>query len=362
VPLRRGFTLIELLVVISIILLLTIIAIPLIAPVLKGRDIREGARAVNVFLGSARNRALSSGRPVGVRIERFVSQNDVCMNLSYVEEPPPYAGDTLTSTALATIVRPNPNGPFLNIVGPSPFSGDDWTHVVRDGDRIKFNFQGHTFQLSRQGNLWVIGISFDLNNNNLPDDPWQMNSATWFQPVLATGAGLPYQVFRQPEKSAGDPLELAGGTAIDLNFSGDSGATMAPATASDATPIIIMFGADGSIERVYRSSASGQLVGTRPSSPLYLLIGRRENLMRGDDSGFGVFGVDDDGNGSTDDSAELGWPGSDDAPNLFDLEAIWVTVNHQSGLVASAANVWQPGGSLISARALAREAQQMGGR
>ena len=65
-PARRGVTLIELLVVVSIMLIVTVIAVPAMKPALENRKIREAARAVNVYLGSARNHAIELGRPVGV--------------------------------------------------------------------------------------------------------------------------------------------------------------------------------------------------------------------------------------------------------------------------------------------------------
>ncbi|HEV3339701.1 MAG TPA: prepilin-type N-terminal cleavage/methylation domain-containing protein, partial [Pirellulales bacterium] len=65
----RGVTLIELLVVIMIMLMISVITIPVVAPALSNRQIRESARMVDVFLNGARNRAAQTGRPVGVVFE-----------------------------------------------------------------------------------------------------------------------------------------------------------------------------------------------------------------------------------------------------------------------------------------------------
>ena len=53
----RGFTLVELLVVVLILLLITGISIPLIAPALQGRHVREASRLVNSYFAVARDTA-----------------------------------------------------------------------------------------------------------------------------------------------------------------------------------------------------------------------------------------------------------------------------------------------------------------
>ncbi|MFZ5831102.1 MAG: prepilin-type N-terminal cleavage/methylation domain-containing protein, partial [Planctomycetota bacterium] len=96
-PYRRGMTLIELLVVITIIVIVLGAALPALQPALEGRAVREAARSVSVYLGSARNRALETGRPCGVVLMRAIEEGG-CDRLSQVEIPPPYAGDTMEST------------------------------------------------------------------------------------------------------------------------------------------------------------------------------------------------------------------------------------------------------------------------
>ncbi len=61
-----GATLVELLAEIIIMTMLAAAALPVIAPAMQNRQVREGARIVNGFLTGARNRAMQTGRPVGV--------------------------------------------------------------------------------------------------------------------------------------------------------------------------------------------------------------------------------------------------------------------------------------------------------
>ena len=106
---RGGMTLIELLMVVFILLLVTAIAIPVMRPAMEGRRIREAARAMNVYLGSARGRAAEIGRPCGVLIERYDGNPQLAMTLHQAEVPPPYAGDLDNAVIKLTGGPPNWN-------------------------------------------------------------------------------------------------------------------------------------------------------------------------------------------------------------------------------------------------------------
>lgn len=65
---RRGFTLIELMVVITIILLVSVVALPVVVPAIEGRQVREAARLLQGQLAGCRDRAIHDGRPSGIRL------------------------------------------------------------------------------------------------------------------------------------------------------------------------------------------------------------------------------------------------------------------------------------------------------
>jgi prepilin-type N-terminal cleavage/methylation domain-containing protein len=64
----RGFTLIELLVVILIILLVSAVTLPVVLPALSHRQVSEAARQLQGALVGARDAALHSGTPSGIRL------------------------------------------------------------------------------------------------------------------------------------------------------------------------------------------------------------------------------------------------------------------------------------------------------
>ena len=117
---RRGVTLIELLVVIMIMLMITAIAIPVLAPSMKNRDVREAARMIDVFINGARTRALQSGHSYGVMIERMPGQPNGSVTLSYCEQPDAYTGDYASAVSYPGM-PPGPAGSTINLVGNGAF-------------------------------------------------------------------------------------------------------------------------------------------------------------------------------------------------------------------------------------------------
>ncbi len=64
----RGFTLIELLVVITIILIVSIVALPTVLPALSHRQASEATRIVQSAIVGARDSAIKTNRPSGIRL------------------------------------------------------------------------------------------------------------------------------------------------------------------------------------------------------------------------------------------------------------------------------------------------------
>jgi len=65
---RQGFTLIELLVVMLIILLVSAVVLPTVIPAINHRQVSEGARILQGALAGARDTAINTGSPAGIRL------------------------------------------------------------------------------------------------------------------------------------------------------------------------------------------------------------------------------------------------------------------------------------------------------
>jgi type II secretory pathway pseudopilin PulG len=228
------------LVVITIMVLLAAAAVPVFAPAMQNRQIREASRTVGTFITGARNRALQTGRPVGVVLERLQGMNDACVSLSYAEVPPPYSGDASNSTALVQYY----NGQaFLAALTPY-YSGSvlnssldvGWMGAIRIGDMIRFNFQGPYFQILTPLNP----ASYDFTTGFLTGDPatppganppyyymWPLGIVPGSNTVPPNSGGgttgFRYQIVRAPIRMAAGAVQLPGPTVIDLSFSGFNG-------------------------------------------------------------------------------------------------------------------------------------------
>jgi type II secretory pathway pseudopilin PulG len=315
-------TLIELLVVISIVVVLAAVTMPTIRPALESRRIREATRSLTAYIGSARNRALESGRSSGVAIQRFAPDLACAMVVDQVEVPAPYGGDDFSAKAKVQV-----SGNALQAqLSAASLLGQP--KGVTAGDLIQFNYQGPFFPITSIQGSTVISDSAQWR--------FQLSAVppAWGSPN--TSVPVPYKILRRPSKSQATPLQLPAGAVIDLEFSGtDAGPT---ATLKDAAvPIIIVFSPNGAVERVYYNDQAYPA-----TQPIYLLVGKRERVPSA--------------------QAERG------IANWRDLDNLWITLNPQTGLVTSNKIAVAENNStgipqnLLESREYARSAGNMGGR
>jgi hypothetical protein len=255
----------------------------------EDRRTREAARAINVYIASARNRAMETGRPCGVMLRRLSGQPLCVVGLEQVEVPPAYAGETLDAVArLQTDTVSNGVATVTAQLTP-----DINTELVSDGDLVQFNCQGPLYTITARTNS-----SLTLQITLLPGQmlPW---------PNGTSSLPMPYQIIRRPAKSAAAGLDLPARAVIDLEFSGTDDHSIG---AANASPVWIMFSPTGALDRIYHGSETH--LGTEP---IYLLVGKQERVPAG--------------------SAE------DGLANWQDTKNLWVTLNPQTGLVITAENV-----------------------
>ena len=105
VAVRRGITLLELLIVMLILLMITAAAIPIMAPAMRNRQMREATRLVSAYLGAAKARAVANRPPRWACRSSDSTATAFALQLSQVEVPPPYSGDFADSTTLGVTAR-----------------------------------------------------------------------------------------------------------------------------------------------------------------------------------------------------------------------------------------------------------------
>ncbi len=177
---RRGFTLIELLVVIVIILTVSALALPVVVPAFRHRQVSEGARLLQGTLAGARDLALQSGAPSGIRLLpdpafplRYLPNGQIDPGQPLVASrivpigPAPEYSEGRISRVDTSNLPPGFTMPYPalmvceQIVSPSGElnSSTSWFWNIRVGDKIQINqagawytVVGPMFQGPAQGN------------------------------------------------------------------------------------------------------------------------------------------------------------------------------------------------------------------
>lgn len=178
---RPGVTLIELLIVILVMLMITAVTVPAISPALQGRKIREGARILEVFLNSARNRAVAENKVVGVLVEPDENEPSQCISLSLVEQPDPWSGDFQNSKILRLMnggfgawTAPDASGNPQVSSDPPFVQGDvGWIGNLAPGDVFYFAeddtiqyrlYAGEPFMDCNGNGVWDASIPIPTSN------------------------------------------------------------------------------------------------------------------------------------------------------------------------------------------------------
>lgn len=413
----RGFTLLELLIVIVITLSITAMAIPLLAPSRENRRVAESTRIVTSMLSQARARAIEIGRPVGVTLERYppppsgdqtTANGTSCISLSFSEVPAPYAGGTVNARIVVEgeyWIDSNMDGNadsgeyhdwdnsgtytpggFVTAITQDGSNQDPTAlHSVKPGDVLRLNYRGNEYTIGKppttntSTTLDADGY-FDVLNGQT-DCPWMLISATarvpprtpyqnydgdhTFTYSTSDFGGVPFQIERSPQRSALPPQTLPEGMAVDLtayassdplillNLNNSSSLAYAP-TNGDIT---IMFAPAGNIESI-RWGAGQKVV---PSSPIMLLVGKQAYVPPVPAASMGTYPDPRATPGNI--APKQGEP----LYNWQDLDARWIWINHQTGLVASNPTVTVDAtagldAQVIQSRTIAREGLKKGDR
>ena len=322
---RNGFTLMEMMIVIAIMLLLVIATLPRIKQGLEDSKVRESSRQLNSYIALAKARAASTGRPCGLWFvsEQIGDPTGVPPNVAFhttqvylAEIPPAYSGDFLESRVVITNNSGNgpptfANGPWLMNFAPAG-SQAGLTTLIQPGDgfAIRFDHKGPMFNGQRDVNS---GNFYITNGPTLPphaNGNLNTNAAT---------AGYQYEIVRNAQR-IGAPLNLPRGTSIDLAYSGfgnygtDFYAAQNPVNSSNIPAVLILFTPEGRVGNVtFRTWDSTNSQYITPSieaqGTIHFLVGRPERV---------------------------GLPLAQS--NLFDQNALWVSVGRLTGSVVTTEN------------------------
>jgi type II secretory pathway pseudopilin PulG len=416
-------TLIELLVVIIILTTIVAAAIPIIAPSNDDRRLREATRGLNTFIMAAQARAIELQRPYGIALKKRSqdtgrndpteadNDNSACIEVFYVEQPPPYTGFDESSAAMAALDN-GPNGGagqvLVRFVRRGKDDSDDlpigWdpdllpTGVLRPGDVIEmggnqFRFTDTDFDLNTgcyrpdsgepDGTLVTVPVNdtgqmFDIKYDNLGNEV----GAVLKPEVPFWTAPAPYKILRQPAYTSAEPYQLPEGTAIDLRASGvgTNDYFSVPGVHDNPYPVLIMFAPEGRISRVYFNRTPGNSGNPLPPfdqpvvDNVYLLVGRVESVPAppaGDDPTLDASTV----SAATTDlqRQEMREP-----INWLRDESRWIVLGPQSGRIVTIENAFvdlapianmtaktseeRRNEQIRAARELTREMAQLGGR
>ena len=314
------------LIVITIMLLLVTVGLTMMRPDVEGRRIREAARSLNVYLSSARNRAIETGTPCGVTFHNFATPG-FALTADQCEVPPCYCGDTEQSTASVTCTG--------TTITANLCANDSPTNLLRNGDFIQFNNQGPIFMITTPNDS-TTGYIVQTGST------WTLTCDTGGQlvPWGATALSVPYRIYRAPVKSAAESLQLPAATVVDLYASG-VGNGYSGLTGPITYDVTVLFLPNGSIAGVYSGA-----VATPVTDPIFLLVGERARV--------GINFTAGNTNETT-------------FTNYQDLKNLWVVINPQTGLVSTGPVAVVPSTdsqaqAISDSRALANQTQGMGGK
>jgi type II secretory pathway pseudopilin PulG len=310
-------SLVELLIVVTILLFAAAVFVPRLKPMMDHSKIREAARVIQLYLSTARNQAMSTGRSCGVMILPLPSDTGCSMTLSRVETPPPYGG---TSQGAYARINLDPKQPYIGnqancdvALFTSQGKPDPLIVQLHQGDLIQIGYQGYWLLVANPVPVGAATFNARLDISHGESPAWMRQpSVSGAPPVYISG---PYKIIRVPTKSDAAPLQLPGGTCIDLNWCGfdpivsgqqPTWQVQSPAPTPPAlpTPIIVSFAADGRVDWI---STSQYPAGQPAISPVYFLVGTRKKVV------------------------DL--PTTDPNTNLNDFNSLWVSIDAATGLI-----------------------------
>lgn len=306
---RRGMSLTELLVVISILGLLAVTVIPAINANSDARKTRLASSAIKSFLDQSQSRSIGRASWSGFMILPISATSDAADSLVFVDCPPPYRGDLVSSAIGVT-------GFGSGTASAGAFSGlaNYLQGASTNALTIRFGGTGPVYRLTSGSSQ---PFTFQLQSGVGGQDLGQGSATTPWPAVAKT---YPVEIFRDPVPT-GVPLLIPEDRVIDLGWSGFNAA--APSSSLSAarqfrtgSSITVSFDSAGELRQFSYTAPNGTPVSETAHGPMFLLIGRADRV-----------GQDRAALSQNDDTLGANWQYAD---------STWVAVDPKTGIATTA--------------------------
>jgi prepilin-type N-terminal cleavage/methylation domain-containing protein len=323
---RAAFTLVELLVVMAALVVLAAVTLPSVKGLLSDQKVTAAARMVKAHVEAAQARAIGSGRPVAVILERNLNNPldpNTVTRLSIGQVFPPYEGDMVGS--LGMLADSNGDGFIDQITIPAS------TATLLTLTPPMFG-PGDFIQLDDRQNMYLIesvaqgGGQAVVHFRNPHFETGAPTATQEAQLPLRANLSARFRMVRKPTKSFLQTTVLPRGTCVDLSVSGMGQMGAEFSSASSTAPVMIVFNPQGGIAYLTDGSTSFPAV---PTGVIHLLLGRTEQVSLAN-----PLSVKDPDNSGTFNA------------NLNDSSNIWLSANPFTGAIYVSGV--QTGGELTS--------------
>jgi hypothetical protein len=322
--------------------------IPILSPNNDGRKIQEASRGLQMYILQAKTRAAKTGRPAGIAFRETSAGSGVALDVFQIEVPQPFAG--FSSDSLASFYRNyygngKPKDSFTIEMGEgyvpyNPEVGKVPPRFLKPGDLIEVG--DHLFILKRGSNSdyeMVNGVRY-FNKINTFREAFPVPEEDGDRPY-PNNSKYRYRFNRQPVNTSASPYTFPAGVAIDMHASGTEGGAEPTlfARSNSIKQIGILFSPTGEIDSIHYNGLSfgpngiGNSIETpiTDASRLYLLLGRVENVLEGQESMI----LERENIRSEEDLLEL-----QKKRNWLNLESRWVTCDARSGRALVSENAY----------------------
>lgn len=335
-----GMTLIELMVVIAILGLLTVTVLPNISGTLDRTRGRESIRASSSFIARSQSRAFGATEPRGVMIQPIHdagTSSAFALDLFFVNVPPAYSGDSMTSVVNLAPLSPDSVKPGfrplriegsegqLSFLSSGIADATTSTRLVhasgfcKEGDSIQFGGLGPWFKFVPAGSPYKA-YGNDRNTTFHAVEMWDEQNQTPFNAVLPRGSQMAFKIRRQPSRASVGTFQFQNNVAIDLKYCMLGGRMFSDFIDLGANeyPISILYDSAGRPFEIVHSGGVREAI----SEPVFLLVGL--TVLCGNVPL------------AVPDTAVSAEPDLREGANWQYADAVWMSIDHQSGVLKTA--------------------------